>query len=72
MSNQVAQPPTTDRTTDRTTVHRCLIVEDELDHCEMIAECLASDGGQMELVFAHTVDEACEYLGAFQPRAARP
>ena len=45
------------------TPKRVLIIDDELDHCEIIEECLCHDGrGHFEVTFAHTVRDACRIL----------
>ena len=44
---------------------RALVIEDELDHCEMIEECLRRGGhDDIEVVFAHTVRDACAIIAA--------
>jgi diguanylate cyclase (GGDEF)-like protein len=44
-------------------IYRVLVVEDEADHCAMIADRLTGQGGErLEAVFAHSVAEACRIL----------
>ncbi len=43
--------------------YRVLVIEDELDHCEMIEDCLGRGGrGTMTVTFVHTVKDACRVL----------
>ena len=43
--------------------YRVLVIEDEIDHCDMIEDCLGRGGrGTMSVVFAHTVKDACRIL----------
>lgn len=43
--------------------YRVLVIDDELDHCEMIEECLGRGGREaMSVEFAHTVKDACRRL----------
>ena len=43
--------------------YRILVIDDEIDHCEMIEDCLCRGGGDtMTFAFAHTVKEACRMI----------
>ncbi len=43
--------------------YRVLVIEDEIDHCEMIEDCLGRGGREtMSVEFAHTVKDACRKL----------
>ena len=45
------------------TPKRVLVIDDELDHCEIIEECLSLPGRErFDVTFAHTVRDACRIL----------
>jgi len=52
MTNPTAEP-----------TYRVLVIDDELDHCEMIEDCLNRTGRDtIAVTFAHTVQDACRVL----------
>jgi diguanylate cyclase (GGDEF)-like protein len=43
--------------------YRVLVIDDEIDHCEMIEDCLSRTGRDtIAVTFAHTVQDACRLL----------
>ncbi len=49
--------------TKHESTYHVLVIDDEIDHCEMIEDCLSRTGRDtISVVFAHTVQEACRLL----------
>ena len=43
--------------------YRVLVIDDEIDHCEMIEDCLSRTGRDtIDVTFAHSVQDACRLL----------